>query len=672
MPSELTIISHGDPDRVESNLISLSEFFGVPCKVLRLSGGELTPSCLSERLLGGDGCLALSPSVLRSLIPDSGLGEELRSCIYSVCSSVLVYGMKPGKLDSELVAGLTCGLVESVAEHEDQALSYEISGRNKDTCAEYSGLSFGPVRTECDFKLMRAAVVGEGCRSGGREKPTHFEELIRIDGHPFFAELKFGHCRLFLLANGGAVDLDSAVGEDEVGEYFSRIVPIGMFLRSVFKELCRRPGRNHACLVVDDPLLSKRYGFLKYEELLKVMDRHDFSTNIGFIPHNYRRDHPGVIGLFKDRPDRYSICVHGCDHTRWEFGVTDERILRSRTRLAVERMLHHRESTGIRHNRVMIFPQGVFSSNAMKVLGSFGRRSGGGGDMSARAGFVAAVNSGPLSCDGRKSVRLLDLLEPAVMSHSGFALFLRRYPERLKNEDIAWHMFFGKPVLIVEHHMFFKKGYDGLIDLVSRIHSVGKNATAEGGVVWTDPETIAGRTQLIRRCSGGEWEVSVYASEGTIVNPSIETRSCTVRRYFDPVLSGVGVMVGKIGSEDPSAGGREYGKGPVSAGRRCHAGAPDGIGASGRAAIEKKEYVAGGEKRSQIHFAVRLEPGARAQYSLSYEDAPEPERMSQSAKTRAKIHVRRRLSEFRDNYISRSELLLSAAYAAKRLLSSKG
>ena len=50
-----------------------------------------------------------------------------------------------------------------------------------------------------------------------------------------------------------------------------------------------------ACLVIDDPLLRTRYGFLRFSELLAVMKQVRFSTSIAFIPWNWRRSDPKVV-----------------------------------------------------------------------------------------------------------------------------------------------------------------------------------------------------------------------------------------------------------------------------------------------------------------------------------------------------------------------------------------
>ena len=79
---------------------------------------------------------------------------------------------------------------------------------------------------------------------------------------------------------------------------------------------------------------------------------------------------PEVISLFKDNPKKYSLSIHGCDHTGAEFGSHDRDALRSKARQATDRMSGHELKTGLRHERIMVFPQGVFSEAAIGALGT--------------------------------------------------------------------------------------------------------------------------------------------------------------------------------------------------------------------------------------------------------------------------------------------------------------
>ena len=57
-----------------------------------------------------------------------------------------------------------------------------------------------------------------------------------------------------------------------------------MFLRAAFGDALWHSERDQACLVVDDPLLRKNYGFLNYRRLARIMDEMRFTTSIAFIP----------------------------------------------------------------------------------------------------------------------------------------------------------------------------------------------------------------------------------------------------------------------------------------------------------------------------------------------------------------------------------------------------
>jgi hypothetical protein len=45
-----------------------------------------------------------------------------------------------------------------------------------------------------------------------------------------------------------------------------------------------QPAEANACIVIDDPLLRPRHGFVDFEELLAAMKQHRFATNVAFIP----------------------------------------------------------------------------------------------------------------------------------------------------------------------------------------------------------------------------------------------------------------------------------------------------------------------------------------------------------------------------------------------------
>lgn len=234
-----------------------------------------------------------------------------------------------------------------------------------------------------------------------------------------------------------------------------------------------------ACLIIDDPLLRPRYGCLDYDYLLQAMKDHDFFTEIAFIPRNYGRSAPGTVRLFADNPDRYAICVHGCDHLASEFGGEDYEQLRHRAATALRRMEEHKRRTGLAYDPVFVFPQGRFSSVAVKALKD--------------AGYFAAFNSTIHAMDADEPPAI-ECRHPATTMYHEFPLFLRRYPRNRR--EIAEDMEAGRPIVLVEHHGAFRDGYGAITNLVDWINSLGK-------VKWTSLGSIAeyylGREAFVTR-----------------------------------------------------------------------------------------------------------------------------------------------------------------------------
>src|SRR5439155_1932965 len=134
-----------------------------------------------------------------------------------------------------------------------------------------------------------------------------------------------------------------------------------------------------------------------------------------FIPWNWRRTSPEVARLFRENSENYSVSVHGCDHTRAEFGSADQQRLYWKTQQALERMNRHESITGIRHDRVMVFPHGVFSEAATRAL--------------RHTEFIAAVTNDIIGVDSpRRRITIADVWEIAIRRYNNFPIFTRRYP----------------------------------------------------------------------------------------------------------------------------------------------------------------------------------------------------------------------------------------------------
>lgn len=296
-------------------------------------------------------------------------------------------------------------------------------------------------------------------REGGAENASG----TTLDGHStVFFKADYQAVPVFLSTTSKIVDVDAEIGAGnfDIKDHFLSATPIVMFVKWAFADVCWKSQEVSACLVIDDPLLRPQYGFLNFQDLLNQMERHNFATNIAFIPWNWRRCDSKVVDMFKSHPERYSLSIHGCDHTGGEFGTEDVDVLAWKARQAIDRMSCHEVKTGIRHDRVMVFPQGVFSGSSLAVL--------------KQTHFTAAVNTEVHSTDAHQpTIRISDVWDIAVMNYSSFPIFTRRYPSQ-GVENFAFDILLGKPCIVVIHHDSCRDQSAHLVEFVNRLSCSGK------------------------------------------------------------------------------------------------------------------------------------------------------------------------------------------------------
>ena len=168
------------------------------------------------------------------------------------------------------------------------------------------------------------------------------------NGLAAFAHLRLGSARVFVWSTGSVFDMDRPLGRElEFEQAVDEYVPAIIFLRSAFGECCWHNPAPGADMVIDDPLLTRQYGFIDFPELLSLAKELGIHVTIAFIPWNYRRTRKQDVRGFLDHSESFGICAHGCDHTRNEFRVGDYHDLLRRSQLAAERMDRHRERTGV-------------------------------------------------------------------------------------------------------------------------------------------------------------------------------------------------------------------------------------------------------------------------------------------------------------------------------------
>ena len=590
--ARLVVPHTGKLNPSDVRLIRLAEFLGITCEPLPVwKQAKDTLMQTENTILRRDDCLVVNPQVMKEwtegLLPSDFLSG-------SRFASLFVYGLTPDPFCEKLVRMLSNERLRSVLPIDDFNAPYNIAPNMNDVSGAFAGLSFGPTNRANDFALS----VGH-CEDGMRTP-------ISIGNKPFLALTRRGETEVVFLASATTIDVDEEVGNTPLVKFFSKLVPIAMALRYLFGEKCWHPGEHFASFIVDDPLLRPQYGFLDFEALRSMMMTHDFSTTIAFIPHNYRRILKSIVQMFRQNADRFGICYHGNDHVEAEFAVKDVARINAMIQMAEARMKQHEQETGLRCGRVMVFPQGRFSAEAMKGLNF--------------ANFTAAVNTEPHPAESPVSLTVREIAQPAVYRYGSFPLFLRKYVGEYSREDVAFNLFFGKPVLVVDHHSVFRHP-EALVEQVSMINSVAPK------IRWSNLETAVMNSNLRRRTSDGTIRIRAYSRVVRVANDSDSAERISVEWNHNaecPPIEQVlqnGIPFRSFDMDD-----------------------------------------------STIRVSAELPPYSSREFSFLYRNSY-PCLKGLGVGWGVKAFIRRRLSEVRDNYISKNERALDLVQALRRQVS---
>jgi hypothetical protein len=576
----------------DARLIRLAEFLGIACEPLFLDTHVHRPAEYIAKAFPDHGsCFVLNPQVIRDwtggVVP-----VDLVSCLTSHFPYLLVHALMRGdSFYQNLIKALSGDRLHSVRPVRGAGQLYEIASDCEQICGPFSGLSFGPVNPAND------RILSSSTDTGAARTP------ISIGGSPFMAAVKRENTEILFLASADILDVSDEIEDTPLSEYFSRFVPHAMALRYIFGEQCWRPCGHYASFIIDDPLLRPNYGFLNFESLLHLMEKYNFCTTFAFIPHNYRRNSKRILRIFRENGERLAICFHGNDHTASELALADTSRINTMIGMAEARMNTHRQVSGLPCEKVMVFPQGNFSVEAMEVLKS--------------RNFCAAVNTAPHPAHIPAALSLRELAQPAVLRYGGFPLFLRKPIRETKRQDIAFNLFFGKPVLIVEHHDVFRRP-ETLAEAALMVNSVAPD------IRWSNLETAVINSSLRRRTPEGACHVRAYSRIVQVANNQDSPQQVSVEwnrsGQYPPV-------------EQVLQDGSPY-----------H---PYEVDDSG------------------IRLSVRLGARNSRAFSVVYRnDYPSLEGLG--FRWGVKAFIRRRLSEVRDNYISKNQHALKLAKVLQR------
>jgi hypothetical protein len=562
------IVHNGTQEKAHVFAAQILEFFGVPWSAIQVDQ-VASGACPLDNvaIIGRIDALA---DVLASIRVQGG---QLPAVLFACASESLadseealrrIYG-------GSKVALRNCG----AGEHR-----IRVSREMADIAGPMAGLEF-------------TARVGEGAwaLNGSSLDGPQANAIVTMDGSPQFVKLALDDTSVFFSGSAKIVNIDEPVrsGYYDVKNHFLEAAPLVMFVKSVFREVAWREQELGACLIVDDPLLKPRYGRCDFRVLRDSMQQHGFTTNISFIPWNWRRTSRGAARFFKNTGS-FSVSIHGCDHTRSEFGDTSPVGLQGKARLAIRRMEDHEARTGIHHDRVMIFPQGVFSSACPEIL--------------KMSGYAAAVNTETVPVDSNgDGTRIRDVWDVAITRYGDFPIFTRRYAHH-GIENFAFDLLLGKPCLIVSHHQFFRDNCNAVVELIKKLNAL--NCILQ----WRSLGEVIRRACRMRWPETSSLDIRMFGAELSIQNPASIGIDVTIRK-------------------------REC-KTDRIAEVRCNS------------AATRSDCVDG-----EIIVHQRLESRGELRVEVQYKDSVAAEKVSRPLSFEVSVAMRRILSELRDEYLAR-------------------
>ena len=283
---------------------------------------------------------------------------------------------------------------------------------------------------------------------------------------------------------------------------FSSLAPFLLFLDHATGDYGWHLDGHYANLTIDDPWLIEPYGHLHYNALLEEMEKHNFHTTIAFIPWNHDRSKPEVVRLLRAHPERYSISIHGNNHTHREFGnyggdAPWERA--ANLKQAIARMERFRALTGIPYDRLMIFPHAVASEATFAALKAF--------DFLGTANSLNVPAGAPFPTDPTF------LLRPYTLSYGNILSLFRYSAEgQISRMEIAIQSFLGNPLLFYGHEKLFDNGIGEFNKFADSVNGI------EPDTQWKSLGEIARHLYLVRRREDGGFDVRMFSNEMALRN----------------------------------------------------------------------------------------------------------------------------------------------------------
>jgi hypothetical protein len=404
---------------------------------------------------------------------------------------LLILGLAPG-VDSNLLRTWSGGAASGCGRLESPLGAEYVFGQVEGITGQLADLEI-PLPAKDVFYLEM-----DGNSASQRITSVRKEQQVS----PLFIETTVQQQKVFVAC--ATRPEESLKDGDGVESAFLQIAPAMMFIKYSAGEQGWHAPQQYANLTIDDPWLRQPYGYIDYKGLLEEMERHGFHTTIAFIPWNFDRGDPGVVSLFRNHPDRFSITVHGDNHDHKEF--TDYRskplaIQIADLKQSLARMEKFQTLTGLPYDKVMVFPHSIAPEGTLRALKAYN--------------YLATVNSTNVPQGGVNPTDLSFALRPETLLFGGFPSISRySVASPVPKSYIAINEFLGNPLLFYGHSEDFATGitaFDATVDEVNKL---------EPDTRWRGLGEIVRHLYLIKLRDDSNYDVLAFSGNICLDNTS--------------------------------------------------------------------------------------------------------------------------------------------------------
>jgi hypothetical protein len=512
----MRICYHKFPSENLAYFATLANCVGIPTELFEVQSSAAFVSAIEDVMLASDAAVVLDVASLKEVCRHDDL-DKVAALIWNRNVSVLLLTTGVDKSANRFLQTLTRGVV-SGGNHAGDAARIGFPGGSGRLAGELSFQSYPRTPTNA---------IGLTLGPGAKTDP-----IMKLEESPSFVRVSVGKASVFVWSSLRIFDVFRPLAaEKEFEDAADEYIPAIIFLRFAFGDGCWHNPNQGAGIVIDDPLLKAKYGFIDFRKLLGSARKNRYHVTLAFIPWNHWRSRPKGLRIFLEYSDWFSLCAHGCDHTKNEFRSTDYEDLLCKNFAARQRMERHGERTGLKSEPLFVCPQEQYSLQAMQAFS----------DSRQFLGLVCTA------CMPRNlaypQLRGADLLLPAQDSFFGFPVFKRHYWRDMS--IFAMGLFLGKPAILVEHHEFFRNGPSAAETFIASL------AQLRPDLKWKSLLETITHTHARRRVSEGKWEVRFFTDTFQLEHGLEESVDYRLLRRVPEATAVERVLVG--GKEVPFA-----------------------------------------------------------------------------------------------------------------------